>query len=485
MKTTVQLLVLLLMAVGIPVHAWAHVGSKDVFEQVNAGPYKLFVTVRMPTVIPGVATIEARVSGPEVSAIRITPIPLTGEASKHPPAQDAMKVSPVDPAFYTGSLWLMASGSWQVRFDVEGAGGTASAGVPVSAIPLAILPMERSLGIVLGLLGIVLAVGMAGIVGAAVREARLPPGVSAPLNRRRRALIASVTTLAVVGAMVYLGDTWWKAEAAGYAADIYRPLELQAALTGNVLDLRFGEHITKRKREQALYKDNLLLDHGHLMHLYAIREPEMDAVFHLHPEPVADRHLRLSLPTMPPGEYKLYGDIVHASGFPETLTATLTVPAGLPGSPLGPEDASAQPPALSKGELGASYKLPDGYSMVWDRPAELMANKAYAFRFRLLGPDGKPAQDMQPYLGMAGHAAFVKTDGTTFAHTHPDGSAAMPAVMLANGEQDMAGMEMSSDPIAPVVDFPYGFPSAGRYRIFIQMKHGRVVETGVFDADVH
>ena len=35
------------------------------------------------------------------------------------------------------------------------------------------------------------------------------------------------------------------------------------------------------------------------------------------------------------------------------------------------------------------------------------------------------------------------------------------------------------------VDFPYGFPSAGCHRIFIQMKHGDTVETGVFDADVH
>jgi hypothetical protein len=50
----------------------------------------------------------------------------------------------------------------------------------------------------------------------------------------------------------------------------------------------------------------------------------------------------------------------------------------------------------------------------------------------------------------------------------------------------MPGMDMSSPtgPIAPNVSFPYGFPTAGRYRIFIQMKHGSVVETGVFDADV-
>ena len=107
-----------------------------------------------------------------------------------------------------------------------------------------------------------------------------------------------------------------------------------------------------------------------------------------------------------------------------------------------------------------------------------------------LTPPAQPATDVRPYLGMAGHAAFVKTDGTVFAHTHPEGSAAMQAVMLANGTDGdaMGGMDMTpSSPvehISPVVEFPYGFPSPGRYRIFIQMKHGNKVETGVFDADV-
>ena len=79
--------------------ACAHVGGKDVFEQIDAGPYKLFVTVRMPTVIPGVATLEVRSSGAAVDSIRITPVPLTGEASKHPPASDAMQRSLDDPNF--------------------------------------------------------------------------------------------------------------------------------------------------------------------------------------------------------------------------------------------------------------------------------------------------------------------------------------------------------------------------------------------------
>ena len=160
------------------------------------------------------------------------------------------------------------------------------------------------------------------------------------------------------------------------------------------------------------------------------------------------------------------------------------------GTALDSEDASAFPAPLSNGDLGVTYKLPDGYSLVWDRPATLTAATPYTFHFRLLDPQGHPATGMQPYLGMAGHAAFVKTDGTVFAHTHPDGSAAMPDVMLADaslpGAAEMGAMSHlhSTGPIAPEVNFPYGFPTPGRYRIFIQMKHAETVETGVFDAEV-
>jgi hypothetical protein len=406
-----------------------------------------------------------------------------------------MQPSTADPAFFTGSLWLMASGSWQVHFDIAGSAGKASTSVPVSAMPLSILPMERPLGIALALLGVVLMVGMAGIVAAAVGQARLSPGSNPGPSGRRRAWAAGLVTLAVTGFLVYGGYKWWNLEDAAYASDIYHPLSLTPRLSGNSLDLRIGRHETDAiHASRARTNDDLLPDHGHVMHLYAIREPDMDAAFHLHPALVSPGDLRMTLPSMPPGTYRLYADIVHANGFPETLTAQLVVPAGLPSTALAPEDASAAPPALSQGELGAAYKLPDDYTMIWDRPQDLRANTAYAFRFRLLDAAGQPASDVHPYLGMAGHAAFVKTDGTVFAHTHPEGSAAMQAMMLANGDSgemadtgSMGGMDMTphTEPISPVVDFPYGFPSPGRYRIFIQIKHGSTVETGVFDAEVH
>ncbi|MGB8538967.1 MAG: hypothetical protein WCD57_21270 [Acidobacteriaceae bacterium] len=483
------------LSLSLAVPAYAHIGSKDVYEEVSAGPYKLFVTIRTPNVIPGVATIEVRSSGAKVSSLRITPTPLTGEASKHPPTSDAMEPSAADPAFFTGSLWIMASGSWQVHFDIDGSAGKASTSVPVSAVPLSILPMERPLGILLALLGILLVGGIAGIVAAAVGQSRMNPGIDPSPTARRRAWVAGLVTLAISSVLVYGGYKWWNLEATSYAADIYHPLSLRPELSGNTLDLKIGRHDTDAiHASRARTNDDLLPDHGHVMHLYAIREPGMDAAFHLHPAIVSPGLLQMTLPSMPPGTYRLYADIVHANGFPETLTAEMAVPADLPPAPLAAEDASAAPPALAQGELGAAYKLPDGYSMIWDRPQDLRANTAYAFRFRLVDAAGQPAGDVHPYLGMAGHAAFVKTDGTVFAHTHPEGSAAMQAMMLANsGSGEMAdagsmdGMDMggAAEHIPPSVDFPYGFPSAGRYRIFIQMKHGSTVETGVFDAEVH
>ena len=118
-------------------------------------------------------------------------------------------------------------------------------------------------------------------------------------------------------------------------------------------------------------------------------------------------------------------------------------------------------------------------------------------RFTLLDPGGKAPADMANYMGMLGHAAIVKSDGSVFAHIHPDGSVSMPAYMMANAavspqpaaaDTSMPGMDMSGDarapgtlPLSNTAAFPFGFPSSGRYRIIVQMKHGATVETGAVD----
>jgi hypothetical protein len=310
-------------------------------------------------------------------------------------------------------------------------------------------------------------------------------------------------SFAVLVAAVILGNVWWKSEAASYSGYIYKPLQMNASVDqGSVLDLKLHDPGWLQRRKL----DDFIPDHNHLMHLYMIRWPEMDVVFHLHPDPVATGQFQLPLPSVPPGKYRLFADVVHAIGFPETIVGDITLPQ-ISGRPLAGDDAEGksnpvdQPPAgpqQSDSSVGEQrFRLPDGYTMVWKMPASLVSRAPEDFQFTLLDPLGKAPADMALYMGMLGHAAFVKTDGTVFAHIHPTGTMAMAAFMMANPQtegqgtgssrmsmRDMPGMGSNSGALPNTVGFPYGFPSPGQYRIFVQMKHGNAVETGVFDADV-
>ena len=84
-------------------------------------------------------------------------------------------------------------------------------------------------------------------------------------------------------------------------------------------------------------------------------------------------------------------------------------------------------------------------------------------------------------MGMQGHAAFIKTDGSVFAHIHPSGTVPMAALALAQSDPH-AGHDMGNPILPPVVAFPYALPKPGAYRIIVQIKRAGRVETAVFDA---
>lgn len=474
--------------------ARAHVGSPDVYAEGQAGPYKLSVVIRPPLVIPGVADIEVSAQTSGVNRITVTPVPLTGEAAKHPPVADVMNRPSADASYYTAHLWIMATGSWQIRFAATGNQGDGVLSIPFPATALSTQKMQTGMGAMLSLLGLLLVVGMVGIVGAATREARLRPGESVSPTGRKRAYIAMSVTFAVLVAAIILGNAWWKSEAAGYSEYIYKPLTMQPSLSAdNVLDLKLRDPGWLQFRKL----DDFIPDHDHLMHLYMIRWPQMDVVYHLHPNPVSTGEFQLPLPSLPAGTYHLYADVVHAAGFPETIVGSVTLPS-IAGRALEGDDAKGTDAPVPHGTASSatvpadSFKLPDGYTMVWKRPSELTPKTPEDFRFYLLDPNGKAPADMTLYMGMLGHAAFVKTDGTVFAHIHPTGTVAMVAFMMANpkanmqghGEMNMPGMNMGHEALPNTVSFPYGFPAAGQYRLFVQMKHGNVIETGAFDATV-
>ena len=465
--------------------AHAHVGSPDIYLEGKAGPYQLFVTVRPPLTIPGVAELEVRSESPGVSEMRAVPLAMAGAGAKFAPIPDSLKVSPGDPRFFTGSLWMMTSGSWQVRLTVDGTQGQGVLSVPVPAFARSSKRMDLGLGAMLSILGLFLVSGLVAIIGAASREAKLDSGQQpAPANLRsgrKATIIGAIILLAVV----WGGNAWWNSEAVDYSRRIYKPLQMSATLNGAELSLQMREPgwMQANNVRLAAYRvftrkmDDLVPDHGHIMHLYVIRQPGLDAVYHLHPEQKENGVFRLALPSIAAGLYKLYADIVHANGFPETMVAEMDLPP-LSSRPLTGDDAAASAqPWQTSSAANTVFTLPDGYKMEW-----LRGDKPFAFR--LTKSDGSVPSDMSLYMGMLGHAAFVKTDGTVFAHIHPNGSVSMAAMMLASGMppgMDHSAMNLA-ETLPNAVSFPYRFPSPGRYRIFVQMKHGATVETGVFDA---
>jgi hypothetical protein len=483
--------------------AYAHVGSPDIYLDGKAGPYQLFVTIRPPVVIPGVATLEIRSESPGVREIRAVPLPISGPGAQFTPIPDKLKASPQDAEFFTGALWMMTTGSWQVRLTVDGPQGTGVLSVPVPSVARSTQRMQAGLGALLGLVGIFLIGGVVAIAGAAVREAKLEPGIVPTSETKRRGRIAMSIALAIVIAAVWGGNAWWTSEANSYGQRVYKPLQMKARLdnngilTLNLVDPGWMKPLPGRVPLFTRKIDDLIADHDHLMHLYAFRQPGLDAVYHLHPDLVDIGAFRLRLPEMRSGNYKLYADIVHSTGFPETLVATVNVPA-FQGPALAGDDAAGFAKAWDQAQVTSSpFILPDGYRMEWIRPAVLDSKQPIVFQFRLTDAVGRAPSDMALYMGMLGHAAFVKTDGTVFAHVHPAGSVSMAALLLAQqhstGNSGMPGMEMTgmdhsgskSAMLPNQVSFPYGFPAPGRYRLFIQMKHGATIETGIFDANVN
>jgi hypothetical protein len=88
-------------------------------------------------------------------------------------------------------------------------------------------------------------------------------------------------------------------------------------------------------------------------------------------------------------------------------------------------------------------------------------------------------------MGMLGHAVLRRSDGTVFTHLHPSGTISMAAAeMLARRDGTSAPMAAPSNAVAREVEFPYAFPRAGDYRMWVQVRTGGRVLTGVFDVRV-
>ncbi|GDY22414.1 hypothetical protein LBMAG56_37610 [Verrucomicrobiota bacterium] len=540
---------LLLLALAAP--ARAHIGSPNVIFEGNAGPYPVRVVVRPPQVVPGLAEISVRVVGPGVTRVAVLPVHWKAGKGGAPPP-DVAKLVRGETNLYAATLWLMASGAYSVNVRVEGGAGAGDVMVPVNSIATVRLEMPQWYGAVLIVLASFLFIAAVRLVGAAWGEAVLEPGAPVSSRVRRRSLLAMTGSALLFSGMVVGGKAWWDAVDRDYRSNrLYRPLPVttDVRVTNGVPVLRLRVDLGGGGQR---YWTPLQADHGKLMHLFLIRDEEPDTFAHLHPVQRNSTTFETAVPPLPAGRYSVIADVTHETGFTQTLVAKADLPEPSPlldnvprrggaadpfcGVPLrrpvgAPRAAGAAGTNVTNSVEAANVFDPDdswhfgdplpvgnptrpntcrlsgGFVMEWENFGPLETRREAPLRFRVLKSDGSPAP-LEPYIGMAGHAAVRHADGGVFAHLHPSGTISMAAqeafvrreekpekkdktditqrdhVVAAPTAGAAPIPAMSPAPAAEVVSFPYEFPRAGRYRLWVQVKCEGRVFTGVFDADV-
>jgi hypothetical protein len=259
-------------------------------------------------------------------------------------------------------------------------------------------------------------------------------------------------------------------------------MRLKASLQGHQLLLKLDDPGWLDREE-----DELLPDHGHLMHLFIV-SPELDRFWHLHPQQTGAATFVTRVSDLPAGRYELFADVVHATGVPETVTTTIETAAAIDGGPLAGDDSEWAGPMPdtelvrlkpnTTGTAGRVSPIRNGRIVWLPHDAPLSAKRLTLFRFRVDDANGEPARDLESYMGMPGHAVFARRDRRVFAHVHPSGTVPMAALTLA------ASPPAHRHDAAATLSFPYGFPGAGEYRVFVQVKRGGRVETAAFDVHV-
>ncbi len=226
---------------------------------------------------------------------------------------------------------------------------------------------------------------------------------------------------------------------------------------------------TVKDSKSSVVKD-LQIVHEKPMHLLIVSK-DLAEFYHVHPEPSSDGSYRVQHTFPNGGDFKLYADFTppNAKQVVERIDVKVA----------GTERAKVALVADKKLE-----KSVDGLKLTMKPSAKIEAGQEVTLDFAAFdAATGKPATDLQNYLGELAHFVIISEDLVDFVHAHP----------MAKGEK-MDGMKMDGNkkekdhnadghshgkdpknankPSAYEVSAHTAFPRAGIYKLWAQFQRG-------------
>ncbi len=237
---------------------------------------------------------------------------------------------------------------------------------------------------------------------------------------------------------------------------------------------------TVKDKQGGVVKD-LQIVHEKPMHLLVVSK-DLAEFYHVHPEQNADGSYRLSHVFPNGGDYKLYADFTPKDAVQVVEQIDVKV--------AGTERAKValQPDASFE-------KSVESLKVLMKPSAEIKAGQELTLDFQAFdASSGKPATDLQNYLGEIAHFVIISEDMKDFVHAHP----------MAKGEKmgDMKTDEKKADDhaadghnhstmegetkktSASEVSAHTAFPRAGLYKLWAQFQRGGKVISVPFVVNV-